>query len=283
MEDDALVLREAGLALLARIAKRKKAEEDDDEPLLICIASAAVAVAAVVLGEDDNNEHHIEQGSYNKKRARRRLFDVWGAWGNIQRDYLGERALFDGEFWRSFRLSRSRVESIIQDLGASGDTFFETFRSDKFGRVGPSLEAKVLLPLISIAYGDPPHALFCAYFQMSTPSMARECYRHFLLAAIVVTIYGDEYLRIPSTANDLRSITMLHKHVHRGVEGMIGSLDCMLQTKWKDCPVAWQQSFKEGIKVLVTLCWRRQQLTISLVLACFIWLLLLGPSMMSID
>jgi hypothetical protein len=234
MEDDALVLREAGLALLARTAKRKA--EDDDEPLIICIASAALAVAAVVLGDDVDNEHHIKQGLY-KKRARRRLFDVWGAWGNIQRDYLGERALFDGEFRRSFRLSRSRVESIIHDLGASGDPFFETFRRDKFGRVGPSLEAKVLLPLISIAYGDPPHA-FCAYFQMSTP-MARECYRHFLAA--IVTLYGDEYLRIP-TANDLKSITTLRKHVHR-VDGMIGSLDCM-QTKWKNCPVAWQQSFK---------------------------------------
>jgi hypothetical protein len=240
MEADALALREAGLALMARAAANKrKAEEDDDDPLIFCIASAALAVAAVVLGNEEDEEdsnHRPKNGPY-KKRTPRRLFDVWGAWGNIQRDYLGERALFDGEFRKSFRLSRSRVELILQDLGASGEPFFQTFRRDKFGRVGPSLEAKVLLPLISIAYGDAPHA-FCAYFQMSTP-MARECYKHFLTA--IVKIYGDEFLRIPSAA-DLRSITTLHKNVH-GIEGMIGSLDCM-QTKWKNCPVAWQQSFK---------------------------------------
>jgi hypothetical protein len=122
-----------------------------------------------------------KNGPY-KKRAPRRLFDVWGAWGNIKRDYLGDRALFEGEFHKSFRLSRSRVERIIQDLGQSGDPFFQSFRRDKFGRVGASLEAKVLLPLISIAYGDPPHA-FCAYFQVSTP-MARECYKRFLHAIV---------------------------------------------------------------------------------------------------
>jgi hypothetical protein len=236
MEADALALREAGLALQNRAAATKRKVEDDDEPLLLCIASAALAVAAAVLGEqEDNDEDHMK--GPRKKRAPRRVFDIWGAWDNIKRDYLGERALFDGEFRKSFRLSRSRVEMIIQDLGSSGDPFFQTFRRDKFGRQGPSVEAKVLLPLISIAYGDPPHT-FCAYFQVSTP-MARECYKHFLAA--IVKLYGDEYLRIP-TANDLKSVTTLHKHVH-GVEGMIGSLDCM-QTKWKNCPVAWQQSFK---------------------------------------
>ncbi len=208
----------------------------------MCIASAALAVAAAVLGEEEGNGPPVN-GPY-KKRAPRRVFDVWGAWGNIQRDYLGDRALYDGEFRKSFRLSRSRVELIIWDLGASGDPFFETFRRDKFGRVllGPSLEAKVLLPLISIAYGDPPHA-FCAYSQMSTP-MARECYKHFLAA--IVKLDGDEYLRIPTPRSDLQSVTTLHKHIH-GIEGMISSLDCM-QTRWKNCPVAWQQSLKGRTK-----------------------------------
>jgi hypothetical protein len=118
-------------------------------------------------------------------------------------------------------------------------SFFQTFRRDKFGRVGASLEAKVLLLLFSIAYGgDPPHAI-CAYFQVSTPLAREECYKRFLGA--IVKIHGDEFLRIP-TAPDLRSITTLHKKVH-GVAGIIGSLDCM-QTRWKNCPVAWQQSFK---------------------------------------
>jgi hypothetical protein len=150
MEADAIALREAGLALQAQVAKRKF--EDDDEALIICIASAALAVAAAVLGQEEEDNQPPKNGPY-KKRAPRRVFDVcWGAHHCINRDYLGQNSLFEKEFHKSFRLSRSRVELIIQDLGQSGDPFFQTFRRDKFGRVlGPSLEPKVLLPLISIA------------------------------------------------------------------------------------------------------------------------------------
>jgi hypothetical protein len=84
--------------------------EEDGEPLLFCIASAALAVAAaVVLGQEDDNQLCTE--GPRKKRAPRKVFDIWwGAWGNdIQRDYFGERALFDREFRKSFWLSRFRV------------------------------------------------------------------------------------------------------------------------------------------------------------------------------
>jgi hypothetical protein len=37
-----------------------------------------------------------------------------------------------------------------------------------------------------------------------------------------------------------------------GVDGMIGSLDC-LQSKWKNCSVAWKQSFKGRLKGLSTI------------------------------
>ena len=58
---------------------------------------------------------------------------------------------------------------------------------------------------------------------------------------VMKEIYTKEYLRIPTPA-DLKSLTKLHKAVH-GVDGMFGSLDCM-HTVWKNCPVAWQGSFK---------------------------------------
>jgi hypothetical protein len=64
-----------------------------------------------------------------------------------------------------------------------------------------------------------------------------------------------EFLGLPSAA-DLRNIVELHKRIHDGVEGMIGSLDCM-QTTRKNCPgVAWQQSFKgrlKGMSTIITL------------------------------
>jgi hypothetical protein len=53
------------------------------------------------------------------------------------------------------------------------------------------------------------------------------------------------------TPVDLKNITALHKRVH-GVPGMVGSLDCM-QTRWKNCPIAWQQSFKGRSKGMSTI------------------------------
>ncbi len=54
------------------------------------------------------------------------------------------------------------------------------------------------------------------------------------------------------TPVDLKNIlTALHNRVH-GVPGMVGSLGCM-QTRWKNCPIAWQQSFKGRSKGMSTI------------------------------
>lgn len=52
------------------------------------------------------------------------------------------------------------------------------------------LEARLLLPLKTIAYGVPSH-VFCPYFQMSA-EMARECCQMFDVA--IKLIYLDEFL-----------------------------------------------------------------------------------------
>lgn len=177
----------------------------------------------------------------NKKRAfshraKRRVFDHRAAYNSLQRDHLGPDPLFGKEFLLFFRLGRSRVQLILEKLGNSGDKYWTSFRVDRYKKTGPSLEAKVLLPIRVLAYGVAAHC-FCDYFQMSTTT-ARECVTRFNQS--IPLLFGDEYLRLPD-AQDLRSITSLHKRVH-GVEGMLGSLDCM-HTYWKNCPVAWQQSF----------------------------------------
>ena len=138
---------------------------------------------------------------------------------------------------------------ILEDLGRLSETshpFFQSFRVDKFGRVGASVEAKVLLPLKSLAYGVAPHC-FADYFQVSKP-MARECVKQFI--RVIPYLYSQEYLRLPTPA-DLKNITALHQRVH-GVPGMVGSLDCM-QTRWKNCPIAWQQSFRGRSKGMSTI------------------------------
>jgi hypothetical protein len=181
-----------------------------------------------------------------KPRRERRVFDSRAAYNHIRANLLDENALYSRDFEDFFRLSRSRVERMLQDFGNSGEPFYRSFRVDMCGRVGASLEAKVLLPLTAIAYGDAPHSL-CVTYQVSQ-SMARKMYRVFLQT--IQTIYGDEYMRTP-TATDLKAICTLHRRVH-GVNGMLGSLDCML-TKWKNCPMEWQGVFKGREKSMSTI------------------------------
>ena len=75
---------------------------------------------------------------------------------------------------------------------------------------------------------------------MSKPFAARCCDEY---ANTVRNLYSEEYLRVPDSV-DIKNITKLHAEVH-GVEGMFGSLDCM-HNGWKNCPKAWQASFKSG-------------------------------------
>jgi hypothetical protein len=56
-----------------------------------------------------------------------------------------------------------------------------------------------------------------------------------------LSLYRKKYLKRPGK-EDMVRISQLHEQVH-GVPGMFGSLDCM-HTQWKNCPVAWQGSFK---------------------------------------
>jgi hypothetical protein len=79
--------------------------------------------------------------------------------------------------------------------------------------------------------------------------MARKIYRVFI--ETIQRIYGDEYLRTP-TASDLKAICTLHRRVH-GVSGMLGSLDCCMLTKWKNCPMQWQGVFKGREKSMSTI------------------------------
>jgi len=86
---------------------------------------------------------------------------------------MPDSPLFRGAaFVMMFRLSRSRVELLMRDIMAADIPFYNG-KKDCFRREVPSIEARILLPLKTIAYGVAPHA-FTDYFQMSE-SMARQC------------------------------------------------------------------------------------------------------------
>ena len=131
------------------------------------------------------------------------------------------------------------MQVIFDAFGNSGDPYYSsTSSSSAAGTLaGPSFEAKVLLPLKTLAYGVACHC-FCDYFQMSTTSARVSCKKFHLTLS---KCFKKEFLRLPTPA-DLHSVTTLHQKAH-GVNGMIGSLDCM-HTYWKNCPVGWQQSFQ---------------------------------------
>ncbi|XP_026417236.1 uncharacterized protein LOC113312715 [Papaver somniferum] len=52
--------------------------------------------------------------------------------------------------------------------------------------------------------------------------------------------FGERYLREP-TPEDVQRL--LQENVDRGFPGMLGSVDCM-QWPWKNCPVAWQGTYR---------------------------------------
>jgi hypothetical protein len=172
-------------------------------------------------------------------RNERTKYDYERALQCVYEDFLGVYPRFkDKDFIMMFRLSRSRVERIIQDIQNDGDVFFRRKRDAK-GKLGASTEAKILLPIKTFAYGVPPHT-FTDYFQMSK-TLARQCCKKF--TETIKRIYKNEYLRLPSE-QDLKNISALHYEKH-GVQGIFGSLDCM-HVYWKNCPKAWNGSYKKG-------------------------------------
>lgn len=234
-----------------RSRKRRADDEEVDAIVVNAVRSTISAVAAFVAA----NEAEAEDAPVDHRhrvRGERKLFRHDEALHCIHRDYLGIPGdghgdaptvpLFDGkEFDAMFRISRSRFQRLMEDFGATGDPFYVDQPVDMFGRIGASMEARLMLPLKCLAYGVPPHC-FRDYFQMSK-TLARTACQKF--NRTVTAIYKAEYLRQP-TAADVKAVLELHRKKHN-MNGMLGSLDCM-HTNWKNCPVAWQGSFKGAKK-----------------------------------
>lgn len=127
--------------------KRQSTEEDDDEIEQLRLA-----------------EERMKNRRRPGIRANRRLFDHQRAYTCIQEDFLlEEAALFGGTFEVYFRLSRPRVKLISEALGNSGDLYYSATITNipaDCRMWNPSFEAKILLPIKTLAYGVACHALF---------------------------------------------------------------------------------------------------------------------------
>ena len=214
----------------------------------VVVAVSGTIAAAVLDLNDKVNAYHEDRDKPDHRtlpRGQRRVFRHDQALMCIVRDYTGPAVLFpDHQFVRQFRIEPQRFQRLFMDVGRSGIPYYIN-RVDAKGQDGASMEARLLLPLKTIAYGVPSYC-FQDYFQMSE-TMCETCMDQF--DAMLTQLYKEEYLRCP-TEEDVKSIVRLHKAIHK-IDGMLGSLDCM-HTAWKNCPVAWQGSFK-GAKKIPTL------------------------------
>jgi hypothetical protein len=85
-----------------------------------------------------------------------------------------------------------------------------------------------------LAFGVSASA-FVDYFQMGVIT-CRLCFQK-LCERISEKVFCSKYLRVMNPGNAHR-VTELHLNQH-GVDGMLGSLDCM-HVRWINFPVAWQ-------------------------------------------
>jgi hypothetical protein len=207
----------------------KKKMENEEEELL------ATMNATTMYLEFMDEEEKIDGRTL--PRNPRREFDHDRAYNAIMKDFLGPEPMFtEKEFISIYRISIARFNRIKKDVLEAKIPYYCKI-VEVTGRKGPSLEARLLLPLRVLAYGVAAYAFF-DYFQISK-AMCRVALAEF--DQMMKQLYQAEYLRIP-TAEDLINISRLHKEAHK-FDGMFGSLDCM-HVVWNKCPVAWQGSFK---------------------------------------
>lgn len=225
---------------------RRKMQWESTMELVIAHQSSLAAVVLAMDAQFDGDLLGPPVDHRTLPRGTRRHFNHARARMCIMEDYLGPVPKFPGrQFVRHFRIDPSRFQRLMQDVMHSEIRYY-TKRVDALGEEGSSVEARLLLPLKTLAYGVAPHC-FQDYFQMSE-TMASTAMKEFDL--MMEKLYRKEYLRVPTKA-DLKSIVKLHKARHK-IDGMFVSLDCM-HVPWKNCPVAWQGSYqgKEGMPTLV--------------------------------
>ena len=87
------------------------------------------------------------QANQNQPHQPYHVFQHAEALHCIERDYLGREALFSGKnFKMMFRLSQTRVQRMLEDIGNTRISFFINM-ADAAGKEGASMQAQTVLPL----------------------------------------------------------------------------------------------------------------------------------------
>ena len=154
-------------------------------------------------------------------------------------DYFVEDPRFDEkDFHRRFQMSRNMFMRLVQGV-REHDPWFK-LKKDVVGTVGFSSIQKCTTAMRMIAYGVPADNQD-DYLRMPESTALKAMYR---FARAVVAVFGPNYLRGPTEQETTRILAM---NKARGFRGMLGSINCMYWN-WKNCPYAWQGSYKGGHK-----------------------------------
>ncbi len=182
---------------------------------------------------EDTQTNKRQRVNYDHERAR----------VCVQDDWMGPVPRFsDKSFERTFRITRSMVETLVNHL-AKRDSFWRKTVC-RAGKPTICPYVKFLMGMKMICYGVSGNA-FIDYFQMGE-STTRRCVSLLTKGIVCCRPLANQYLRRPSKT-DARNIVSMHERVHK-IPGMMGSLD-VTKVHWKKCPTAWKGQFQGREKI----------------------------------
>jgi hypothetical protein len=182
-----------------------------------------------------------ENGTSNKRQ--RVNYDHERARVCVREDWMGPMPRFsDKSFERTFRITRSMVETLVTHLAKRNSFWRQTVCRAGKPTICPYV--KFLMGMKMICYGVSGNA-FVDYFQMGE-STTRKCVSFLTKGLVSCRPLTNQYLRRP-TKSDARNIVAMHERVHK-IPGMMGSLD-VTKVHWKRCPTAWKGQFQGREKV----------------------------------
>ncbi|KAL0864906.1 hypothetical protein Bca101_044024 [Brassica carinata] len=187
----------------------------------------------------ENFTIQIEKEERRRRRKTRAYIERNREEGHIRlwNDYFSESPTYpDNLFRRRFRMNKPLFMQIVYQLSNEVQYFRQT--QDGLGRTSLSPLQKCNAALRVLAYGSAADSVN-EYLRLSETT-TRLCLEHFVDG--IINLFGEEYLRRPTTADLQR---LLYVGEYRGFPGMIGSIDCM-HWEWKNCPTAWKGQYSRG-------------------------------------
>uniref|UniRef100_A0A0D3BVE3 DDE Tnp4 domain-containing protein n=1 Tax=Brassica oleracea var. oleracea TaxID=109376 RepID=A0A0D3BVE3_BRAOL len=185
------------------------------------------------------NIHDDIVAGRRKKKGQRTYIERNREEGHIRlwNDYFSEEPTFPRYlFRRRFRMNKDLFMRIVYRL--SEEFRFFQQRRDATGRDGLSPLQKCTAAIRLLAYGSAADSVD-EYLRLGE-STALSCLDNFTEG--IIRLFGDEYLRRP-TSEDLQRLLDIGEK--RGFPGMVGSIDCM-HWEWKNCPTEWKGQYTRG-------------------------------------